>query len=241
MKAIILAAGRGKRLGDLTKELPKCLLDLGSKTILDYQLESLMKCGIDEILLVVGFGKEKVIEHVRQKHANLPIKFIYNDVYDKTDNAYSTALALNQLGDTSQVILLDGDVIFDPRLLSSLVVSQHENVLLADEIKKVTEEDANVVIEEGYAVAIGKSYYPGDAVYTSMIKLGGGLLEKFKKEINEKGSVLEWYSEPLTRILKKNKKEMQVIFTKGLSRCEVDIPQEIDEAKKILKQFKNGI
>jgi choline kinase len=69
MKAVILAAGLCKRIRQITGGRPKCLLQVGGQTILDYQLESLFRAGINSAAIVVGYGKKHIINHVTEHHS----------------------------------------------------------------------------------------------------------------------------------------------------------------------------
>ena len=91
MKAIILAAGRGKRLYPYTKYIPKCLLDIGGGvTILEHQINSIRACGIDEVVIVIGFGFEKVENFLRNYDGlGLKIKTLYNPFYQTTNSLIS--------------------------------------------------------------------------------------------------------------------------------------------------------
>jgi len=238
VNAIILAAGISKRLRPITNNKPKCLLDLDKGTVLDYQLECLARSNINQILVVAGYKKNMIIDYINQLNYNDLIKVIYNDIFDKTDNAYSITLALEHI-DTKidSVIILDGDIIFDIELLDRLIKSEHENVVIADNIKKIEPEDCKILIEGGHVVGIGKKIQ-GNTVYTSMIKLNGKFLDEFKKELKKPRIKLEWYSEPLNRLLIKYPAELHAIFTNGLLRCEIDTYEDLIHAKKVYKRLR---
>jgi len=235
-KAIILAAGRSKRLRPQTNNRPKCLLKLGDETILDFQLKSLIRCGIDQILLVIGYKKDVITNYIKQSYSNL-VKIVENDFFEKTDNAYSTALALDYVDtEKDSVIILDGDIVFDPKLLQMLIDSKHKNVLIADNDKIIESEDNKILIKENFVISIGKNVL-GNAVYTSIIKLSGIFLKKFTKEVIKPHYKQEWYSKPLNLLLMKYPKEVHVIYTNGLLRCEVDTHKDLICAKDIYKKL----
>lgn len=238
MKAIILAAGVSKRLRPMTDNVPKCLLNLNGESILSYQLECLSKFNVDQILLVTGYKKDLILSYVSQSRCKDLIKIIYNDIFERTDNAYSLALALDSVSaKTDSIIVLDGDIIFEIKLLIRLIESKYENVLIADNIKKIEAEDSKVLIEGGYVTGIGKKI-SGESVYTSMVKLEGMFLEEFKKEIKKPRKRPEWYSEPLNRLLIKYPQEVRVIYTDGLLRCEIDTYDDLTYAQEIYRQIK---
>lgn len=107
MKAIILCAGVGSRFyGDIHKSL----LFINGKTILEHKIIALRDVGIDEIYVVVGCKKE-------QFPTNLGVKYVYNDKFESSGNLYSFYLALKECGVEDYVIGLDGDLLFDYRIL----------------------------------------------------------------------------------------------------------------------------
>ena len=233
MRAIILAAGRSTRIREKTKDKPKCLLTLNDSTILGYQLNAILYSGIRNVSIVVGYMKEKVEEYLDEARNNLDLEIetIFNEDYAITDNAYSLSMALNKSDDES-VIILDGDILFDPTLLNDLVVSESENSLLVDNSRKALDEDCKVEVSNGYATAIGKKK-ESEFIYTSIIKIGGSLLEAFKSELNKNREKMEWYSEPLDRILLRNPSKMEVQWTNGRPRCEIDTEEDLKKAYEV--------
>ncbi|MDD4994708.1 MAG: phosphocholine cytidylyltransferase family protein [Candidatus Pacebacteria bacterium] len=233
IKAIILAAGSSKRLRPITDDRPKCLVELNGETILDYQLRCLEKCQIKEVLIVAGYKKEMIKKHIEKSKYDQMVKIIYNDIFDKTDNTYSLSLALKKINeDKDSVIILDGDIIFDIKLLEKIIVTKYENALVADKNRKIEAEDNKVLVEKGYAKCISKKI-KGTAIYNSIIKLKGNLLSEFKKECKKIETQTEWYTHSLTRVLQTFPKEIKVIFTQGLLACEIDTKEDLFETKKI--------
>ena len=91
MKAVILAAGQGTRIRAVHGERPKCLINVGDKTILDHQIEGLSRAGIDEIAIVVGYEKQQIIRHVQKRFGRREpnVHFIENPAFALTNNIYS--------------------------------------------------------------------------------------------------------------------------------------------------------
>ena len=85
MKSVILAAGVSRRLYPLTYEMPKCLIKVGGKTILDRQLNTLESLNISEVIIVVGYYRELIIDHVKSNFSNLNVKFVINHHYFETN------------------------------------------------------------------------------------------------------------------------------------------------------------
>lgn len=233
LKAIILAAGSSKRLRPITNDRPKCLVELNGETILDYQLRCLAKCQVKQILIIAGYKKEMIKEHIKKLKYHKGIKIISNDIFDKTDNTYSLSLGLKEVDEKKDsVIVLDGDIIFDVKLLKKIITTKYKNALIADNSRKIEAEDNKVLIEKGYAQIISKKI-KGSAIYNSIIKLNGKLLSKFKHECRKIESQTEWYTHSLTRVLQDFPKEIKVIFTKGLLACETDTKEDLIKTRKI--------
>jgi len=119
MRAIILAAGMGLRLNPLTNNLPKCLIEVNGKSILENALTNLEKNKIEETVIVVGYLKDKIINKIGSRFGKMKITYIENKIYDKTNNVYSLWLAREYLKEGC--ILIEGDVLFEERILSTLL------------------------------------------------------------------------------------------------------------------------
>lgn len=124
MQAIILAAGMGSRLKKLTGELPKCLVPVNGKPMLINTLELLESRGITEVVLVVGYLKDKVYEAVGDRFGKMSITYVTNDIYDKTNNIYSLWLAKDKLN--KPTILLECDLFFGGDVIDKVLESRKE-------------------------------------------------------------------------------------------------------------------
>lgn len=236
MKAIILAAGRSERLKSLTDDKPKCLLKLSDETILDYQIRSLLSCGVSHVLIVIGYHGEKIEKHIQELDAET-IHTVKNPLYDRTDNAYSLALALEETNPQLEpIVVLDGDIGFDYSLLFDLVNSKYANTLVADNVKKIEPEDSKVLVQDGFAKAIGKNV-KGNTVYTSMIKMSNSFLERFILEVGKPQYKTKWYSEPLNELMALFPKEVSVLFTNGRLRFEIDTYSGYIQAKDLYSRM----
>lgn len=131
MQAIMLAAGKGTRLGKYTKNNTKCLLDVHGKTLLERAIDALVYAGIKKFVLVLGYKKENVIKFIEEKGLDkkIDIDYVFNDVYDKTNNIYSLYLAKDYLL-KDDTILLESDLIYDEKVIKKLVDSDYEDTAL---------------------------------------------------------------------------------------------------------------
>jgi choline kinase len=151
MKAIILASGVGMRLRPLTNRYPKSLLRVGGKTLIDYQLEALAKHGICDIVITTGHLGKKLEEHVRDTSA-VPVQFVHNPEYGRTNYIYSLWLTKGLLDD--DIILLHGDLLFDSVLIKKLL-DVGENRVLVNRHLLSPEKDFKALIKRGRVVKIG--------------------------------------------------------------------------------------
>ena len=132
MHAIILAAGQGKRLAEfIPKGLPKCLLEIGGRSLLSRQLEALYEQGIRQVTLVVGYAAEAIIEHVGTLAVRPEVALVYNPAYNR-GSVLSLAAAKQVMTSSATVLVLNADVLFHPQIVQSLVGSEHQNCFLVD-------------------------------------------------------------------------------------------------------------
>ena len=130
MQAVILAAGQGTRLRPLTDHRPKCLVEVQGKPILQYQLEALCDAGLRECVIVIGYRAAQVRNFFGTRFRDLSIRYVENEVFDRTNNIYSLWLARREI--TEDLLLLEGDLIFEPELLIDLIEAPCENAAVVD-------------------------------------------------------------------------------------------------------------
>lgn len=153
MKAIILAAGAGKRLAEISQGLPKCLLKIGSTTLLEHQLESIRSAGITHVVVVVGYKKEEIMSFL--KNSTLHISYIFNEEYLTSNTIYSLWLAREYM--ETDFLYFNADVLADKMIVQNLIDSLHPNVL-AIERKLCRDEEVKVILDgTDKIIAIGKT------------------------------------------------------------------------------------
>ena len=134
MQALILAAGTGSRLGKYTKENTKCMLEVNGETLIKQALEKLNNVGITKLILVVGYKKDNLIEHVGNQYKNIKIEYVENPIYDKTNNIYSLYLAKDKLAQ-DDTILLESDLLFEESILKKLLDDKRKSLAVVDKYK----------------------------------------------------------------------------------------------------------
>jgi len=232
-KAIILDAGEGKRLRPLTKSTPKCLLKLNEMTILEHQLSNLSKCGIKEVVLVVGYLANRILRRLEKNNFNLKLRFIRNPIYYKTNTVYSLWLARNELEE--DIVYLNGDVVFHRNVLLRLLNSE-QDTCLAVKRGNVGEEEVKVKVESGVVKAIGKEIPPKSS-YGEFIgiakfskKFNVLLIEKLSEVVME-GRINAFFESAVERTLESY--AVYAIDVSDLPCTEVDTLGDLNLAKKI--------
>jgi choline kinase len=174
-KCVILAAGASTRLRPLTDSKPKCLLEVGGKTLIERTIENILDAGIKEIAIVIGYRGEMIREFIKQCFPHIHIRFILNPNFFNTNNAYSLLLARkfleNKEGDVrSELLLLDSDILFSSKLLPFIFSSNLQDCVAVrvsgehceEEIRVKTDIYLNIVLigketplNETYGESIG--------------------------------------------------------------------------------------
>jgi choline kinase len=212
MRAIILAAGVGRRIKEETKNTPKCLLKVDGRSILDMQVDALK--GYD-ITIVVGYEAGQIME----KYPRL--NYVFNPDFASTNTIYSLCLAL----DHKDTLVLNGDVVFDPKILAMLGKPN----CAAVEFKTVDPEEVQVKIDEEI-IRIGKNI-SGEAEAVGIYRFSGNFCQKLKEQMKEMERTL-YYEDAVDKILPFDFHPADI---KGLLAKEVDTPADYREAIKRYK------
>lgn len=166
MKAIILAAGVGKRLWEVTQHRPKCLIEIGGQSLLHRYLDSLASLGIRRADIVVGYKQEMIRAAVERVSCGLAVKFLVNEEFHRGS---ISSLWIARTAFDDDAVVMDADVLFHREILRRLVSSPHENALLMDETVTQTGEECMVVVAGGRVIALTKQVptqydYAGEGV-----------------------------------------------------------------------------
>lgn len=127
MKAIILAAGMGSRLKELTNNIPKCMIEVNGESLIKRLLKILIKYKVNDVVLVVGYKSEVLIDYISKLELDIKVTYIYNKEYNTTNNIYSLFLAKPEIL-KEDILLLESDLIFDEQVIEKLVSSPENNL-----------------------------------------------------------------------------------------------------------------
>ena len=171
MKAIVLAAGQGRRLRPFTASCPKCLLPIGAGSILEQQLANLEKAGIQEVVLVCGFGAEQIRAVLSDFRGSLSVKLRYNPFYAFADNLVSLWTARAEMD--GDFLLLNGDNVFHPQILQQLLVAEDCCCLMVRRKRCYDQDDMKLQVEDGRLRAIGKTLPRAQAESVGIMRFAG--------------------------------------------------------------------
>ncbi|MBI2562836.1 MAG: phosphocholine cytidylyltransferase family protein [candidate division NC10 bacterium] len=153
MRAIVLVAGVGWRLKPYTETTPKCLMEIGGKSLLRRYLDAFAALRVDEAILVVGHLKEQIMAEASRGPAEVEVRFVTNEQFTR-GNILSLWHARHDFDD--DILLMDGDVLYPRELLARLIASPDSNAIAVDERFQDTGEEQKVVCEDGWVVEVTK-------------------------------------------------------------------------------------
>lgn len=130
MQAIILAAGMGRRLGELTRENTKCMVEVNGVRLIDRLLGQLSGLSLRRVIIVVGYQGQNLMDYIGHRYdGRLTIEYAENPIYDKTNNIYSLSLVKEKMLE-DDTLLIESDLIFSDRLFQMILEDEYPNVAL---------------------------------------------------------------------------------------------------------------
>lgn len=235
MKALILNSGRGERLRPLTEDKPKALIKIGDKTILEYQIDNLIECGIRNIIITTGPFEDKIKKHVKEKYHDLNVSYLNNPRYETTNYIYSMWLTKELIDD--DIILLHGDLLFEEKLLERLINEKNANCVLVNRKIKAPEKDFKAVIENNRVVKIGVEFF-GENAFSSapLYKFSQSdflcWLDEIEKFI-EKDELKSYAEDAFNKI--SDKIVLRPLYFDDELCMEIDTIEDLEIARKIFK------
>ncbi|OGY94849.1 MAG: hypothetical protein A2406_04570 [Candidatus Komeilibacteria bacterium RIFOXYC1_FULL_37_11] len=240
MKAVIIAGGQGKRLLPYTKDIPKCLVKVNDKAILDYQLEALDFCNIKDIAIVTGFGDKFVREHLKAK--GIKITVIENKNYQNTNNAYGIWLARDYALDSPDgFLLINSDLIFPPTMLKFLIEHSEKDAIIIEPTTEQSSDMVKVKMEGDNIVAMSKEIPPQETAAEAVgpVKFshdGGQAFMDFIGSFIAKGELNHWFFYMLGDFARQ--RWLAGIKNPGFVWTEIDTPEDLKQAEQIVKRLK---
>lgn len=243
-RTIIMAAGTSERLRPLTEHVPKTLLRLGEKTILEHILDTSYSVGLRHFDIVTGHGHtaiEQAAGEYRELHPDVHINLIYNDQYSTSGNVVSMLYAKEAFDD--DFILVNSDTIFHRDILERLVQSKHANVMVVDDYKTLSDEEMKVHVDANQNIThIHKSLDPDEAYgeYIGVLKLSKGikhqLLQSLDATIAADNSV--YYEDALQHMITHHEIDVKPLSTNGQPAMEIDTHEDLATAAELIHSLR---
>src|SRR5919106_48180 len=240
MKAIILSAGQGSRLGHMVDERPKCLIDFNGCTLLDRQLDTLEANGVHEAVVVSGFHDDRVEEALAKRSGGPTVRTIFNPFYKVADNTGSLYIAREELA--GECLVWNGDTLVSNTLMSRVVANDRAGICVTIDRKDSYDEDDMKVVEEGGRLkAIGKRL-PLETVNAESIGLlafRAGGAERFREAIERAlrtpdGTTI-WYLRVIHHLAQGS--EVWTLDIEGEEWGEVDFPRDVEAARALTARW----
>jgi choline kinase len=240
MKAIILSAGQGSRLGHLVDNRPKCLIDFNGRSLLDRQLDTLEANGVGEAVVVTGFHDELVNEAVGRRSGGPSVKTIFNPFFKVADNTGSLYMAREEL--RGDCLVWNGDTLVSRALMKRVLANRQTGISVTiDRKPSYDDDDMKVVEEDGRLKAIGKRL-PLERVNAESIGLlgfRGGGAERFSRAIEmamrtPEGTTI-WYLRVINQIAQET--TVSTFDIRGEEWGEVDFPPDVDAAQELTARW----
>ena len=242
MQAIILAAGMGKRLKELTHDNTKCMIQVCGETLIERMLRQQDRLNLERIVIVVGYQGRRLIDFVSSLDIKTPIEFIENPIYDKTNNIYSLSLAKERLLE-DDTLLFESDIIFEDSVLDALVQDPRPTLALVDKYEpwmdgtcvRLSGDDEIIEFIPGkkFNHLDSEDCYKTVNIYKFSREFSRNayvpFLEAYQKALGEN----EYYEQVLMVIAMLNNSELRAKRLDGEKWYEIDDIQDLDIATSI--------
>ena len=253
MQAIILAAGMGRRLGELTKDNTKCMVPVNGVRLIDRLLRQLSTLPLTRIIIVIGYKGQELKDYIHSTlhtphsplptpHSPLPIEFVENPIYDKTNNIYSLSMVKEQL-QQDDTLLIESDLIFSDRLFPMILENPYPNLALVakyeswmDGTMVRLDEDqyiVNFISKQAFDYADVDSYYKTVNIYKFSREFLQQQYVPFLDAYTKAVGNNEYYENVLRIISLLNSHNMKALPIGNEKWYEIDDKQDLDIAEAL--------
>lgn len=248
MQALILAAGMGKRLKELTQDNTKCMIKVNGIRLIDRMLHQINKYHLSRIIIVVGYHGQKLIDYISTLKIDTPIVYVDNPVYDKTNNIYSLALAKEWLV-KEDTLLFESDLIFEDSVLEALISDPRETLALVDKYEswmdgtciKIGTDDSidSFVTKNKFSFNDIKDYFKTVNIYKFSKHFSQTHYVPFLEAYQSALGKNEYYEQVLRVITMLDNPEIKAKRLEGQLWYEIDDIQDLDIAESIFTPDEN--
>ena len=237
MTGVILAAGMAKRLRPLTDTQPKCLLKVGERTLLERTVESMLKAGVGEFVVVTGYRGDMIREFLTTHFPEQTFHFLHNADYEHNNNIYSLWMA-GEVVRGRDFLLMDSDILCDPATV--LCVAHEPESALAVNRHELGEEEMKVVVDADMRITeISKTCRPADAMGESVgiEKITASYSEALYRELDQmivQEKLIDIFYERAFERLIPQGHTFKVIDTTDYFSYELDTPEDFQRAQELM-------
>jgi 2-aminoethylphosphonate-pyruvate transaminase len=252
LQAVILSAGIGARLSTENTSLPKGLLEIGGRPLLEYSLEALIQNEIKDVILVVGFQHEKIKNRFGSRYHDVKIEYVFNEKYATSGSMYSFAMVQDVIED--EIILLESDILYEPRALNILLNAGYKNCILVTALSGSGDEVYICTNERQEITALGKKV-PHKQIKKAIGELAGlsrfegnfldPVFKKSQKDILD--GKFDYHYEECVFETSTSTEPVYAVFADDLVWFEIDTENDLKKAReqiypeiKRLGVYKNG-
>lgn len=243
MQAIILAAGMGKRLKELTSNATKCMVEVNGEMMIHKTLMHLEKLNLNKIVLVVGYEGQQLMDYVNSLGLKTSVEYVVNDVYDKTNNIYSLYLAKEYLLQ-DDTLLLESDLVYEEAVIRKLVDTPYPSLVLVDKFESwmdgtciTVDEDDNItsfVSKREFDFTKTDEYYKTVNLYKFSKNFSEKYYVPFLEAYCNAMGLNEYYEQVLKVITFLGDLEIKAVKLNGEKWYEIDDVQDLDIAESLL-------
>jgi len=230
MKAIILAAGVGTRMGGVGEFTPKCLIKVNGNSILHQQVEIMRRKGIQDITVVIGAKGNCWSQNSYDEICDERIKVVLNFENIAKKRMFSLAVGLIDI-DCGPLLIVDGDLAFNSEILDAMIVAEGDIVLLARDSKDIHDSSKKIEVDGKRIIRMGQKVfrYPWK-INVGFIKVAKSIFEEFKNDVSNPQYLERSLSDFIDGICKKNN---ICVVSKNKGWVNINGPEDVMSAKAL--------
>ena len=237
MIGVILAAGMAKRLRPLTDTKPKCLLEVGGRTLLERTVRAMQQAGITEFVVVTGYRGEQIRGFLETSMTSPHFTFLHNSDYEHNNNIYSLWMA-GEVVRGREFLLMDSDILCDPAAV--VAIAKQEESALALNRHECGEEEIKVIVDANNRITeINKTCNPKDAIGESVgiekmtAEYSTALYRELDQMITKEGLIDVFYERCFERLIPQGH-TFKVVDTTHYFSYELDTPEDFQRAQELI-------
>lgn len=237
-RALLLSAGQGRRLLPLTKDRPKCILSFHGRSVLEWQIDTLLEAGIDGVTVVTGYGVERVEQLLAERYANATVDTVFNPFYRVSDNLASCWVARTAI--RGELLLINGDTLFEGRIIRDLMAAPPAPVTLTVDHKAVyDDDDMKVSLDgDGRLLRVGKrlphAQTDGESIGITRFHGDGAALfrEAVERAMRAPEALHLWYLSIIDTLAEAG--HVRTCSIAGRQWAELDYPADLEAVSEVL-------